>query len=133
MELSLKHHLNDNVDLEASYTYVKTENDVGAGYEPDRNYIPNIYRFGVRYHNKLWDANLFMRAGSGASGEAYLDSSYLTMDLSVAYKLSKNWKIFAKGYNLTNAKYAEQAGFAGGEYKYPAQARRFMIGAEYKF
>lgn len=132
MELSVGHELNDNWDLEASYTYIRVKNnDHGNGYVRDANYIPNMYRFGVRYHDDLWNADLFLRGGSGADKSAYVDSKYMTLDMSVAYKATKDLSFYAKGYNLFNKAYAESAGVNGGTYTYPAQGRRFIIGAEY--
>lgn len=134
MELSVGHELNDNWDLEASYTYIRVKNnDHGNGYVHDANYIPNMYRFGVRYHDDLWNADLFLRGGSGADKSAYVDSKYMTLDMSVAYKATKDLSFYAKGYNLFNKAYAESAGVNGGTYTYPAQGRRFIIGAEYTF
>ena len=134
MELSVGHELNDNWDLEASYTYIRVKNnDNGSGYVRDANYIPNMYRFGVRYHDDLWNADLFLRGGSGADKSAYVDSKYMTLDMSVAYKATKDLSFYAKGYNLFNKAYAESAGVNGGTYSYPAQGRRFIIGAEYTF
>lgn len=134
MELSVGHELNDNWDLEASYTYIRVKNnDHGNGYVRDANYIPNMYRFGVRYHDDLWNADLFLRGGSGADKSAYVDSKYMTLDMSVAYKATKDLSFYAKGYNLFNKAYAESAGVDGGTYTYPAQGRRFIIGAEYTF
>lgn len=134
MELSVGHELNDNWNLEASYTYIRVKNnDNGSGYVRDANYIPNIYRFGVRYHDDLWNADLFLRGGSGADKSAYVDSKYMTLDMSVAYKATKDLSFYAKGYNLFNKAYAESAGVNGGTYTYPAQGRRFIIGAEYTF
>lgn len=144
MELSINHELNDNFDIEASYSYVRVRNDNndGLGYVRDVNYVPNIYRLGVRYHNNLWNADLFMRAGSGAdtnrikNGEcyaSYIDSSYVTLDASVSYKATKDLSFYAKGYNLLNKAYAEYAGTNGTTYSYPAQGRRFIVGAEYTF
>lgn len=135
MELSISHELNDNWNLEASYTYVRVRNDNndGSGYVRDNNYIPNMYRFGVRYHDDLWNADLFLRGGSGADKSAYVDSKYMTLDMSVAYKATKDLSFYAKGYNLFNKAYAESAGINGGTYTYPAQGRRFIIGAEYTF
>lgn len=134
MELSVAHELNDNWDLEASYTYIRVKNnDNGSGYVRDANYIPNMYRFGVRYHDDLWNADLFLRGGSGADKSAYVDSKYMTLDMSVAYKATKDLSFYAKGYNLFNKAYAESAGVNGGTYTYPAQGRRFIIGAEYTF
>ena len=145
MELSVAHELNDNWDLEASYTYIRVKNNEhGSGYVRDANYIPNMYRFGVRYHNDLWNADLFLRGGSGADTgvfknsygydvQNYLDSSFITLDASVSYKATKDLSFYAKGYNLFNKAYAESAGVNGGTYTYPAQGRRFIIGAEYTF
>lgn len=145
MELSVAHELNDNWDLEASYTYIRVKNNEhGSGYVRDNNYIPNMYRFGVRYHDDLWNADLFLRGGSGAdtSGandwygnytQKYVDSNYVTLDMSVSYKASKDLSFYAKGYNLLNKAYAESAGAVNYAYSYPAQGRRFIIGAEYTF
>lgn len=145
MELSVGHELNDNWDLEASYTYIRVKNnDHGNGYVRDANYIPNMYRFGVRYHDDLWNADLFLRGGSGADtgvfknsygydAQNYLDSSFITLDASVSYKATKDLSFYAKGYNLFNKAYAESAGVSSATYKYPAQGRRFIIGAEYTF
>lgn len=145
LELSISHELNDNWNLEASYTYVRVRNDNndGKGYVRDTNYIPNMYRFGVRYHDDLWNADLFLRGGSGADTSGYLyygsynqkyvDSNYVTLDMSVSYKASKDLSFYAKGYNLLNKAYAESAGAVNYAYSYPAQGRRFIIGAEYTF
>ena len=140
MELSVTHELNDNWGLEASYTYVRVRNDKndGNGFVRDINYIPNTYRLGVRYHDEKWNADLTMRAGSGADTKrgynpSFIDSSYITLDMAASYKATKDWTIFAKGYNLTNKAYAECAGTENGKYYYPAQSRRFIVGAEYSF
>lgn len=134
MELSVNHEINDNWDVEASYSYVRVRNSqAGADYVRDTNYVPNIYRLGVRYHNDLWNADLFLRAGSGADKASYIDSSYVTLDASVSYKATKDLSFYAKGYNLFNKAYAESAGVSGASYKYPAQSRRFIVGAEYSF
>lgn len=146
IEISVNHELNDNWDLEASYTHVcvRNDNNDGNGYVRDTSYLPNMYRFGVRYHDDLWNADLFLRGGSGADtgvfknsygydAQNYLDSSFITLDASVSYKATKDLSFYAKGYNLFNKAYAESAGVSSATYKYPAQGRRFIIGAEYTF
>lgn len=146
IEISVNHELNDNWDLEASYTHVRVRNDNNDGnvYVRDTSYLPNMYRFGVRYHDDLWNADLFLRGGSGADtgvfknsygydAQNYLDSSFITLDASVSYKATKDLSFYAKGYNLFNRAYAESAGVSSATYKYPAQGRRFIIGAEYTF
>lgn len=134
MEISIDHELNDNWDLTASYTYVRVRNNNNnSGFVRDAEYVPNVYRLGVRYHDLKWNADLTLRAGSGADHASFVDSSYLTMDMAVTYKADANRSIFAKGYNLTNEAYTESAGVYNGSYNYPAEARRFMVGAEYSF
>jgi outer membrane receptor protein involved in Fe transport len=76
-----------------------------------------------------------MRAGTGADKNKYVDSSYLTVDCSVTYQANNNLNLYVKGYNLFNEAYAEQGGLSYGtlDQLYPAQSRRFIVGAEYKF
>lgn len=142
MELTLNHKLNNNVDFIASYTYIRVKNNEGNGYLREWNYTPNTYRIGVRYHDGKWDSNIWLRSSSGADTEhadynvGFVDSSYLTLDMAVTYKATKDLSFYAKGYNLFNEAYAEQAGtdyIGSGYYQYPAQSRRFIVGAEYKF
>lgn len=135
IELSINHELNDNWDLEASYTYVRVRNDKndGNGFVRDTNYAPNVYRAGVSYHDEKWNTNLMMRAASGGDKKSFIDSSYITLDMVAAYKATNAWTIFAKGYNLFNKAYTERAGIIGNIYDYPAQSRRFIVGAEYSF
>lgn len=136
-ELTVNHELNNNLDVTASYTYIKVENDEGNGYFRDWNYMPNTYRLGLNYHDGKWDTNLWLRAASGGetvSKTHYLDSNYVTVDMSVTYKATKDLSFYAKGYNLFNEAYCEWAGVDYyGSYDYPAQSRRFIVGAEYKF
>lgn len=144
IELSVSHELNDNLDVEASYTYVRVENKYGnSEFVRDSNAIPNIYRLGLRYHDVKWNADLFLRAGSGADTgvkqgaygpySCYVDNSFVTVDMAVSYKATEDLTVFAKGYNLFNEAYAEHGGVTGNTYKYPAQARRFIAGVEYSF
>ena len=148
MEFTLKHKFNDNLDLNASYTYVNVKKNVGKqGELRDYNYVPNIYRVGLNYHEGKWDTNLWLRAGSGGRTSpylaysyggakpktSYLDSSYITVDMAVTYQATKDLKVFGKVYNLLNEAYAEKGGLYNGSYDYPAQSRRFLIGAEYSF
>ncbi len=139
LEISALHRLNANVDLTGSYTYAKVEDSYDqqtystAGYHRDYAYVPNLYRFGVRYHNKLWNVDLVARGASGLSKECYGESSYLTMDLNTRYKINDSVTAYLKLYNLTNASYAEQAGVVNGQDSYPMAGRSFIAGVEYKF
>ena len=74
-----------------------------------------------------------MRAASGGDKKSFVESSYITFDMAASYKATTAWTIFAKGYNLFNKAYTEHAGIYNGLYDYPAQSRRFIIGAEYSF
>lgn len=72
----------------------------------------------------------------GWPAKSYVESDYLTVDMSVTYKASEDLSFYARGYNLFNEAYADQPGvniYGSGDYNYPAQSRRFIIGAEYKF
>ena len=135
LELNADYILNENISLEASYTYLKVEEmrEGKSNYSRDYNAIPNTYRFGIKYQDGKWNGNLWLRSGNGASHINYLDSSYLTVDMAVTYKATRDLNFFVKGYNLFNEAYAEHGGHNGSSYNYPAQSRRFIVGAEYKF
>ncbi|WP_405380485.1 TonB-dependent receptor plug domain-containing protein [Phascolarctobacterium sp.] len=135
VELSVNHEIDDNWDLNASYTYVRVRNSYNnSGFVRETNYIPNIYRLGVRYHDEKWNADVTMRAGTGADKTSFVDNSYVTVDMAVNYKATTAWTLYAKGYNLFNRAYAERGGVNYlGTYDYPAQSRRFIVGAEYSF
>lgn len=146
MELSLSHQINENWDIEATYSYVKVQNNEdNSGYLRDRNFAPNNYRVGAKYHNEKWNVDIFLKAVTGADTKSnkpatawdakkyYVDSHFMTIDMAISYKPSKVWNVYAKGYNLTNKAYAEHAGARDGYYAYPAQSRRFIVGAEYSF
>ena len=139
MELTINHKLNENTDLIASYTYIRVKNNEGMGFIRDWNYMPNTYRLGINYHDGKWISNVWLRAGSGCDtvhagyNSGYVENSFVTVDMSITYKATKDLSFYAKGYNLFNEAYAEQAGVSSGSYMYPAQSRRFIVGAEYKF
>jgi outer membrane receptor protein involved in Fe transport len=116
-------------------TYIESTLNNTFGY-----YYPNTYRLGINYHEGKWNANAWLRYGSGCDTTVdqygygnYADSSYLTVDVAVTYKATEDLSFYAKGYNLFNEAYAEFAGTTNGSYDYPAQSRRFIVGAEYKF
>lgn len=134
LSLSFVHHLNKLWDLDASYTYVKVENNRNdAGYVRDDNYAPNYYQAGVRYHDTKWNLDLRARAANGLSKASYGEQRYLTMDFIARYKFDQNWTGFANFYNLNNAAYAEQGGVVNGQDSYPMPGRRIIVGAEYSF
>ena len=133
-EVDYKYTFDDNWSAYASYAYVKVENkQYTPDYVRDANIVPNQYKFGVGYNGKRLSADVYARGGSGAAEASYVDSKYLTLDLSVNYKIKDNWKLYVKGYNLTNASYAQSAGVYNNNYKYPAPGRAFLIGTEFTF
>lgn len=134
LSLTVTHKLNKLWDVDASYTYVKVENDRNdTGYVRDENYAPNYYQAGVRYHDTKWNLNLRARAANGLSKTKYGENRYLTMDFIARYKFDQSWTGFANFYNLNNAAYAEQGGVVAGQDSYPMPGRRIIVGAEYSF
>jgi len=143
LEINVDHAFNDNVKLEASYTYIRVKDNEGEGYLRDWNYIPNTFRIGLNYREGKWNSNIWMRAGTGAATHnynaaynkdaSYIESDYWTIDCSISYNATKDLSFYVKGYNLFNEAYADFAGAYKGSYNYPAQSRRFIVGAEYKF
>lgn len=140
LEFALNHELNDNVSLNATYTYLRVEDYKNGDYVRDRNYYPNVYRFGVNYRDGKWDSNVWLRSGSGceinpdANGNIkYLDNDFITVDMVVTYKASDDFSLYVKAYNITNEAYTDYVFATNGSYNNPAQSRRFIIGAEYTF
>ncbi|MCH3949403.1 MAG: TonB-dependent receptor [Acidaminococcus sp.] len=135
MSLSLVHHLNDNWDVNAAYTYVKVDNDTnnGSGYVRDDHYAPNYFQAGIRYHDPKLSVSLTGRGASGLSESYFGENHYFTMDLTARYNFTHNWTGFINCYNLNNAAYAEYSGVVDGQDNYPMPGRRFVVGAEYKF
>jgi len=146
MEISLNHEVNDNISVNASYTYLQVENNnFGTGYERDRNYYPNVYRVGLNYKDGKWDSNVWLRCASGCdttvstySGDSnryarYVDNNFITVDMAITYKASKDFSVYAKAYNIFNEAYTDSVNATNGSYNSPAQSRRFIIGAEYTF
>ena len=142
MEVSVNHELNNNVSLNASYTYLRVEDYTDGRYVRDNNYYPNVYRVGVNYKDGKWDTNVWLRSGSGCDTNSplnymgdkrYLDNNFMTVDMVVTYKASDDLSIYAKAYNLFNEAYTDYVGATNGTYNCPAQSRRFIIGAEYTF
>lgn len=135
MELNYKYNFDDNWSAFASYAYIKCEDNDVRNY----TYETNQYKFGVSYTDTKWNVDLYGRGASGLSSLNYADKNYVTMDLSVNYKVQKNWKLYAKGFNITNAAYAERAGVTVSSFNghvidsYPAAGRRFLVGTEFTF
>ena len=142
MEFALNHEINENITINASYTYLRVENKPYylTEFERDRNYYPNVYRVGINYKDGKWDSNVWLRAASGCdtsslgSGKVrYLEDKFITFDMAVTYKASEDFSVYVKAYNLFNEAYTDYVYATNGSYENPAQSRRFIIGAEYTF
>ena len=134
MEINIRHKFNDDMSVRASYAYTRVmNNDNGAGFVRDTDIMPNRFLLGMDYSKGKFNSSLDCRIGSGGDLSKYYSSHYFTMDLSMQYSPEKNYKIYFKGYNLTNTSYAETAGLVGRSYAYPMGGRAFLIGAEYSF
>ena len=99
----------------------------------DKIYYKALVDDSISFNKDKWDAELYGRGASGADKSKYVDSKYLTLDFSLQYKVQKDYKIYAKAYNLTNASYAETGGVSNGKYSFPMPGRSFLIGMEYAF
>ena len=145
MEISTDHKFDDNWSMNASYTYLKVQQDFnnGQGYLVNGSAAPNLYRAGVKYQKDKLIVDLTMRAATGqmpsytgkwGSTKAYADNDYFTWDLGMQYKFNKSAKVFAQLNNINNACYQEYSGlFSNGGIKYPAASRNFVVGMEYTF
>ena len=140
LEVHYNHNFDEHWSANASYSYVKVENqNAGGSYLRDLNQMPNQYKVGIAYTGEKWTGDLAARGGSGLASSNYAVPNYLTLDFNLAYKPQKNWKIFTKVYNLTNASFAEHGGvsaYMGTGYNintYPATGRRFLVGTEITF
>ena len=134
LEISVNHEFNKRLSAYASYAYVKSDIESDGVTSRDLNLAPKQYKFGISYQDDKFGAELVGRGASGQSAASYSDKKYLTMDISLQYRIQKNWKVYANLYNLTNAAYTEYSGvMADGRYVYPAAGRQFFVGTEYKF
>jgi len=99
----------------------------------------------LNYKDGKWDSNVWLRCASGCdttvstySGDSnryarYVDNNFITVDMAITYKASKDFSVYAKAYNIFNEAYTDSVNATNGSYNSPAQSRRFIIGAEYTF
>ena len=144
-EISIEHELSDKWNVNASYTYLRVEQDFdnGSGYLRNGSAQPNTYRAGAEYHDDKWVTNINMKAitglvdnyiGKWGTSRAYAKNSYFIVDLGVQYKVNKKMKIFAQLNNLTNAYYQEYGAlYSNGQIRYPMPSRNFVVGMNYSF
>lgn len=133
LELSTRYRVDDRWTLRAAYSYAHIDStDAAKGYL-STNTRPNGYNLGISYTQGKWDADLDLNYVTGRSTERFTDSRYLTLDLGVNYHVTKDFKVYLKGVNLTDESY-ESIGRTWeplGAYAMPS--RHFILGGTYQF
>ena len=135
LELSTRYRADDRWTLRAAYSYAHIDStDAAKGYL-STNTRPNGYNLGLSYTQGKWEADADLNYVTGRSTERFTDSRYLTLDLGVNYHVTKDFKVYLKGVNLTDESY-ESIGADGvwtpiGAYAMPN--RHFILGGTYNF
>lgn len=68
---------------------------------------------------------------TGRSTARFTDARYLTLDLGVNYHVTKEFKVYLKGMNLTDESYESIGDTRLGSYAMPS--RHFILGGTYNF
>ena len=136
LELSTRYRADDRWTIRAAYSYAHIDStDAAKGYL-STNTRPNGYNLGISYTQGKWDADLDLNYVTGRSTERFIDARYLTLDLGVNYHVTKDFKVYLKGMNLTDESY-ESIGVTPsiwtpmGAYAMPS--RHFILGGTYNF
>ena len=136
LELSTRYRADDRWTIRAAYSYAHIDStDAAKGYL-STNTRPNGYNLGISYTQGKWDADLDLNYVTGRSTERFTDARYLTLDLGVNYHVTKDFKVYLKGMNLTDESY-ESIGVTPsiwtpmGAYAMPS--RHFILGGTYNF
>ena len=136
LELSTRYRADDRWTLRAAYSYAHIDStDAAKGYL-SKNTRPNGYNLGISYTQGKWEADADLNYVTGRSTERFTDSRYLTLDLGVNYHVTKDFKVYLKGMNLTDESY-ESIGVTPsiwtpmGAYAMPS--RHFILGGTYQF
>ena len=136
LELSTRYRADDRWTVRAAYSYAHVDST-----DPDKGYLstntrPNGYNLGLSYTQGKWDADLDLNYVTGRSTARFTDSRYLTLDLGVNYHVTKDFKVYLKGINLTDESY-ESMGAAPSIWSplggYAAPSRHFILGGTYNF
>ena len=136
LELSTRYRADNRWTVRAAYSYAHVDST-----DPDKGYLstntrPNGYNLGLSYTQGKWDADLDLNYVTGRSTVHYTDSRYLTLDLGVNYHVTKDFKVYLKGINLTDESY-ESMGAAPSIWSplggYAAPSRHFILGGTYNF
>ena len=135
LELSARYHADNRWTVRTAYSYAHVDSTDPAKGFLSTNTRPNGYNLGLSYTQGKWDADLDLNYVTGRSTERFTDSRYLTLDLGVNYHVTKDFKVYLKGVNLTDESY-ESIGADGvwtpiGAYAMPS--RHFILGGTYNF
>ncbi len=136
LELSARYRADDHWTIRTAYSYAHVDSTDPAKDFLRTNTRPNGYNLGVSYTQGKWDADLDLNYVTGRSTVHYTDSRYLTLDLGVNYHVTKDFKIYLKGVNLTDESYESMGATPsiwsplGG---YAAPSRHFILGGTYNF
>ena len=136
LELSTRYRADDRWTLRAAYSYAHIDStDAAKGYL-SKNTRPNGYNLGISYTQGKWEADADLNYVTGRSTERFTDARYLTLDVGVNYHVTKDFKVYLKGMNLTDESY-ESIGVTPsiwtpmGAYAMPS--RHFILGGTYQF
>lgn len=132
LNLSAHYKIDDSWGVRAGYRYSKIEQDTGNGFSNwEDNREPNAYSFEVTYDKNRWSVSSLVQYVTGRSEKRYTDTSYVTWDMNVNYRLNEATKFYVKGFNLTNESYEIVPSATLGAYAMPE--RHFVIGMEHSF
>ena len=136
LELSTRYRADDRWTVRAAYSYAHVDSTDPAKDFLRTNTRPNGYNLGLSYTQGKWDADLDLNYVTGRRTVHYTDSRYLTLDLGVNYHVTKDFKVYLKGINLTDESY-ESMGAAPSIWSplggYAAPSRHFILGGTYNF
>ena len=131
LELSTRYRADDRWAIRAAYSYAHIDSTDPAKSFLSSNTRPNGYNLGISYTQGKWDADLDLNYVTGRSTERFTDARYLTLDLGVNYHVTKEFKVYLKGMNLTDESYESIGDTRLGIYAMPS--RQFILGGTYNF
>ena len=131
LELSTRYRADDRWAIRAAYSYAHIDSTDPAKSFLSSNTRPNGYNLGISYTQGKWDANLDLNYVTGRSTARFTDARYLTLDLGVNYHITKEFKVYLKGMNLTDESYESIGDARLGSYAMPS--RHFILGGTYNF
>ena len=131
LELSTRYRADARWTVRAAYSFAHIDST-----DPARSYLssntrPNGYNLGISYTQGKWDADLDLNYVTRRSTERFTDARYLTLDLGVNYHVTKEFKVYLKGMNLTDESYESIGDTRLGIYAMPS--RQFILGGTYNF